>query len=142
MKNLAIALLFAALACGLAAAQPAPGQTGMDTKKAMKSEKKPVKKAKTTTWKGTVQAVDAAAMTLTVKDHKGMTMTMPITAGTKILKAGKTAALSEITAGEMVQVTYEGEMASPAVKSVKVEKAGTMKKEKTQKKTMPADMKK
>ena len=92
-----------------------------------------MKKAKMNVCKGKVEAVDAAANTITVKEHKGMSMVLPITAETKIMKGEKAAAITDIMVGDMVHIRYEGEMAAPIVKMVKIEKP-SMKKDKMEKK--------
>ncbi len=134
MKRIMIALLAGGFGLGLAHAQDsmAPAKKP-ETKKEMKAGKKHEKKEKVNVCKGTVEAVDAALGRITVKDKKGMSMVMPIAAETRIMKAGKPAALADITVGETVHVIYEGSMGNPLVKSIKVEKP-PMKKEKGMKK--------
>ena len=123
MKNVLIALAVAVAACGLAAAQQPMGGMEMPAKKGtMKQEKKEMKKSKMTNWKGTVQAVDAAAGKITVTDKEGMTMVMPVTAETKIMKDGKPAVIADLMAGQMVHIMYEGDMNMPMVKKIKVKK--------------------
>lgn len=142
MKNILIAMGVAVAACGLAAAQQPMG--GMETppkEEMMKHDKKEMKKIKMTEWKGTVQAVDAAAGKITVTDKKGMTMVMPVTAETKIMRGGKMAALADLTAGETVHLWYEGDMNMPMVRKIKVKKAG-MKKERMEKMGKPEPMEK
>jgi len=134
MKNMVILIIAAVLSCIVVAAQaPVPKETG----KEMKSEIKPGKKeskAKLNKCSGIVESIDLAAGKLTINDQKKMTMTMTIGAEAKIMKAGKPVSLSAIMAGDKVHIMYEGDMASPAVKEVKViEKAGP-KKEKAEKK--------
>ena len=120
MRNIAVAMLVTALGYGVAAAQPAE-QTGMETKKEMKVEKK----AKQHVCKGRIEAVDAVAGTITVKTtegkNEGKKMVMPIGADTKLTRKGKPVLLSDIMVGEKVQIKYEGEMDNPTVKYVKVE---------------------
>jgi hypothetical protein len=130
MKNTLIALAVAVAACGLAAAQPPQG--GMEAPKMEqakpgkmdKMDKKEMKKIKLNKWKGTVKAVDAAAGKITVTDKKGMTMTMPVTAETKIMKNGKPIAFADLKAGEKVRIMYEGDMKMPMVRKIKVETPG------------------
>lgn len=137
MKKTMIALLAVGFGFALAnAQQPVPEQKPemkKEMKKETKGEKKHEKKEKMNVCKGTVEAVDAAMNKITVKDSKGMTMVLPLAAGTRIMKAGKPATLADVTAGEKVHVTYEGTMENPVVRSVKVEKP-PMKKEKEIKK--------
>jgi len=130
MKNTLIALAVAVAACGLAAAQPMPGMETPAKKEMMKQDKKEMKKMKLNEWKGTVQAVDAAAGKVTVTDKKGMTMVLPVTAETRIMKAGKAAALADLMAGEKVHIWYEGDMTMPMVRKIKVKKDGMKKMEK------------
>jgi len=129
-----IALLLGGFGVGLARAQaPAAPAKQPEVKKEMKAEKKHEKKEKTNICKGTVEAVDAATGRITVKNAKGMTMTMAIGMEAKITKAGKPAVLADISAGEKVRIVYEGTMENPMAISLKVEQP-PLKKEKGMKK--------
>lgn len=80
------------------------------------------KKARMHICKGVVETVDADAGKITVKEHNGTMMVMPIGAGVKIMKNSKMIPITDVMAGEMVHIMYEGDMPNPMVKSVKVEK--------------------
>ncbi|HEY2329748.1 MAG TPA: hypothetical protein VGI63_08040 [Verrucomicrobiae bacterium] len=66
---------------------------------------------------GKVTAVDATAMTMTIKE-----LTLNITSETKITKEGKPATLSDITVGESVGGTYrknaEGKLNATVIRIV------------------------
>lgn len=118
MMRVTAMALTAVLGASLAAAQQpagAPAQKGAESKPA--APKKPAKPAMSK-YMGTVASVDAAAGKLTVKNKKGEMKEFMIGGEVKITKGGKTAALSEIMAGDSATVSYEGTAEAPMVKSV------------------------
>jgi hypothetical protein len=72
-----------------------------------KAEAKTAKKHESVPFKGTIGAVDATGMTFTLDNKDGSKRTFHVTATTKIQKDGKTATLSEFTAGEKVTGSYK-----------------------------------
>ena len=122
------------LVAGLAVAAEEAVKTAecSQAKKTDKASSPKGKKAeKSMTCKGAIEAVDATAGTLSVKNDKGEVMAFKVTADSKVTINGKKAALADITAGQDVQVKYCGEGESMAVKSVavKVKKAKKVKAE-------------
>ncbi len=137
MKDIMMMLAAAVLICGIAIAQQPAGKGSQKVTKSEMKRMKGDKKAKLSKFTGTVDAVDAAAGKVTVKDKKGMTMVMPVGADAKIMKAGKAAALSDIKAGDRVHIIYEGDMGRPVVKELTIKDSKFMKKEKTKKSMSP-----
>lgn len=123
MKKIAIALLLGGFCAGIAAAQQPQQAPAQPPAKEMKKEGKPeAKKEHIKMFKGVVEAVDAAAGRLTIKDHKGKKTDFTVAPEVAITKAGKQAALTDIAVGDKVHIAYEGEMNAPLLKSIKVEK--------------------
>lgn len=107
MKKLIVSAMAVMLCGGIAlAAEKAAGKAACPAGK---------KSAKCTV-SGTVEAVDAAAMKMTVKTSKGEVKELVLAADTVI--SGKAKTLAEIVVGSSVQVKMDGD----AVKSVKVKK--------------------
>ncbi|MGB3398718.1 MAG: hypothetical protein WBA34_00945 [Candidatus Deferrimicrobiaceae bacterium] len=123
LVSVLVALMFALslAAVAVAADKPASAPAAAPAKKA---EAKKAPKAHQIT--GMVEAVDAAAGTLTVKGKKESVS----------LKAGEKVKLDGIAAGEKVLVTYSGDTAS-SVKKVAATKAAP---KKAAKKEAPAKM--
>lgn len=137
MRNMIMLVLAAVLSCIVVAAQaPVTKETGKETKSGMKPGKKETK-AKLNKCSGVVESIDLATGRLTINDQKKMTMTMTVGAGARIFKDGKPAALSAIMVGEKVHIMYEGDMADPVIKEVRIAGKGAMKKEKPEKKEAP-----
>ena len=105
-KLLAVGLMVAAIA-GIARAEDKAG--------AKASKPKP---GKMMTVKGTVDAVDAGGMKLTVKDKAGMATVFMLTAEAKIKKGGKPATLADVMVGDGAEVKYTMNGDQMVVKSV------------------------
>ncbi len=118
MRKILLALLAGGIGMGVAWAQQ---PSGKETKKEVRQEMG--KAGRTSACMGVVEAVDAAAGTISVSERKGSVMVLPVTAGAKIMKAGKTAELADIKAGDKVHILYTGTKENPVVKSVMVQKA-------------------
>ena len=103
---LAVALMVAAVA-GVARAEDKAGA------KAPKP-----KPAKTMSVKGTVEAVDAAGMKLTVKDAKGVATEFMLTADAKVKKGSKAGTLADVMVGDSAEVKYTMNGDMKVVKSV------------------------
>ena len=92
----------------------------------------PVKKAKVkkVSVSGTVEAVDAAAMKVSIKDKKGMVKELMVAADAKIKRAGKAATLAEVLVGDRV-TSAKGEVVNgvPTLKKLEVKAAKAIKKE-------------
>jgi Cu/Ag efflux protein CusF len=106
MRKLSVGTLAAVLVLGLAtlafAAGPAPHSTShAATHSSSHSATHPA--ALSTT--GTVVAVDATAKTVTIKTRMG-DETFAVAANAELVSGGKKVAISDLKAGENVQVTY------------------------------------
>jgi len=92
----------------------------------------PVKKAKVekVSVSGTVEAVDAAAGKLSIKDKKGMVKELMVAVDAKIKRAGKVATLAEVLVGDRV-ASAKGEVVNgvPTLKKLEVKAAKAIKKE-------------
>jgi len=106
-KVLLVGLMVAAVA-GVARAED----------KAMAPKAAKPKAAKVMSVSGTVEAVDAAGMKLTVKDKKGVATEFMLTADAKVKKGGKAATLADVMVGDMATVKYTMNMDQKVVKSV------------------------
>ncbi|HEV2692455.1 MAG TPA: DUF5666 domain-containing protein [Verrucomicrobiae bacterium] len=100
-KHIARIALFSLVAAGLVAV-PATGRADDASKTNSTAAAAPVAKKKHGQFHGSVTAVDAAAMTLTVNAE-----TIDVTSATIITKAGKPAVLSDIVVGDMVKGAYK-----------------------------------
>lgn len=100
--NLAKLTCFALVAAALSAA-PALCRA-QDATNAPAAENATPKKQRALTVHGTVSAVDAAAMTFTIKNS-----TFAITSETKISKEGKPAIFADIAVGQNASVSYKKE---------------------------------
>jgi len=130
MRKIIIGAMSLALVAGVAlAAEPTAAPAAAPAAKAA-SCPKGKKAPKTTTCKGAIEAIDAAAGTLSVKNEKGEVMAFKVVADSKVTVNGKKAALADLAVGQDVQVKYCGEGESMAVKSVavKIKKAKKEKK--------------
>ncbi len=118
MRRLITSVVAVLLCCGvaLAAEKAAENEQGKAGGKAADKAACPAKKPAKCTINGTVEAVDAAAMKMTVKNAKGEVKELVLAADTAI--SGKVKTLAEIVVGSQVQVKMVGD----AVKSVKVKK--------------------
>ena len=92
-----------ALAAEQAAAPAAPAAKAAPAAPA-KAKKPSVKKS---TIMGTVEAVDAAANKLSIKDKKGAVKEVAVAADAKIRRANKAATLAELVVGDKVLVKVE-----------------------------------
>ncbi len=126
MKELGILVMLTVLGGGLALAQkppqPAP-ESGIKTESAppvKKGEKPRLRK-----FLAEVTAVDPAAGKLTVKERKGKPATLLVGADVRIVLGGKPSSLSDIEAGDKVQVMYEGKKDGPVIKKIRVIKKRT-----------------
>ncbi len=129
MFALFVALMVAVAFSGVAFAadQAAPAEKKMEAPKAEKKAEAPkAKKAKAQQFTGTVESVDAAAKTITVKGKKD----------TKTFTAGEKVDLGAVKVGEKVVVKHTGDTA----KSVKAaaKKAHKKAEKKMEKKAEPA----
>ena len=112
---MAVAFVFSVAGFAVAAekaAAPAAAQSATAADKSATDAKKSAKKAKSTKVTGTVEALDAAAGTFTVKGKKGNVD----------LKAGEKVTLGDFKVGDKVVVKYADGTAS-SVKAVKAAKA-------------------
>ena len=103
-KNIYKIAVLSLLAAALVAMPALSRAEGASTNAPASSDQTPAKpkKHEGLVFRGTVSAIDAKAMTLTVE-----TRTFAITADTKIIKDGKSATLADGVVGELVSGAYK-----------------------------------
>ncbi|MGA2180414.1 MAG: DUF5666 domain-containing protein [Verrucomicrobiota bacterium] len=101
ISKIAVLSLFAAALVAMPAVSRAEGSSTNAPASSDQTPAKP-KKHEGLVFRGTVSAIDAKAMTLTVE-----TRTFAVTSDTKIIKDGKSATLADGVVGEQVSGTYK-----------------------------------
>ena len=93
------------------------GTVMADGMAAKKEAKAPTKKSMQ--MKGTVVSVDAVANKVVIKDAKGVSSDLTVSADTRIMRNGKKATLAEIMADDSVQATCSDVNGVMTCKSIK-----------------------
>jgi len=119
MRRLIMSVVAVLLCCGVALAAEKAAENAGDKAGGKAADKAacPAKKPAKCTINGTVEAVNAAAMKISVKNAKGEVKELVLAADTAI-SGKKVKTLAEIVVGSTVQVKMVGDV----VKSVKVKK--------------------
>jgi len=121
MRTLAAALLAVALGAATAAAQQ-PASTGADQPQSQTQTQTGARHrwGMTHHFKGTVQSVEPASGSITVRDKKGRTETFQAGSSVKITRGRAAVSLDSLNVGDQVSVSYKGKKTAPQVERVKI----------------------